>query len=257
MAGVLLLAGPGPSTWIVANALARDHADLTVVIEERESRAIFLRRRARKLGLLRASGQVLFQLWGKIGAHRAGARVREIMDSAGLDDTPMEPGRYRRVASVNDPSVVSQIAATGVDVVVVNGTRILSRALLDAIEVPVLNTHAGITPAYRGVHGGYWARARGDMARCGVTIHMVDAGVDTGAVVAQAAIAPGPRDNFFTYPLLQMAKATPLLLKAVRDARSGQLCPCPAARVADGESQQYYHPTLWEYVATGLRRQVW
>ena len=260
MAGVLLLAGPGPSTWIVANALAREHADLTVIIEGRESRAGFLRRRARKLGLLSVAGQVLFQIWGKLGAQRADARVREIMDSAGLDDRPMNPGRYRRVASANDPSMVSLIAAAGVDVVVVNGTRILSRALLDsigAIGVPVLNTHAGITPAYRGVHGGYWARARGDMARCGVTVHMVDAGVDTGAVVAQAAIAPGPRDNFFTYPMLQMAKATPLLLKAVRDARSGQFGPRPAARITDVESQQYYHPTLWGYVATGLRRGVW
>ena len=225
MAGVLLLAGPGPSTWIVANALAREHADLTVVIEERESRAVFLRRRARKLGLPVVAGQVLFQLWGKIGARRADARVREIMNSAGLDDRPMEPGRYRRVASANDPSVASLIVAAGVDVVVVNGTRILSRALLEAIGVPVLNTHAGITPAYRGVHGSYWARARGDMARCGVTVHMVDAGVDTGAVVAHATIAPGPRDNFFTYPMLQMAAAMPLLLEAVREARNGQLSP--------------------------------
>lgn len=260
MAGVLLLAGPGPSTWIVANALAREHADLTVVIEERESRAVFLRRRARKLGLPAVAGQVLFQIWGKIGAHRADARVREIMDSAGLDDRPMDPGRYRRVASANDPSMVSLIAAVGVDVVVVNGTRILSRALLDsigAIGVPVLNTHAGITPAYRGVHGGYWARARGDMARCGVTVHMVDAGVDTGAIVAQATIAPGPRDNFFTYPMLQMAAAMPLLLQAVREARSGPLSPRLAARPNGGESRQYFHPTLWEYVATGLRHGVW
>jgi folate-dependent phosphoribosylglycinamide formyltransferase PurN len=264
MAGVLLLAGPGPSTWIVANALAREHADLTVVIEERESRAVFLRRRARKLGPLTVAGQVLFQLWSKIGAHRADARVREIMDSAGLDDRPMEPGRYRRVASANDPAVVSLIATAGVGVVVVNGTRILSRAFLDAIGaigVPVLNTHAGITPAYRGVHGGYWARARGDMARCGVTVHKVDAGVDTGAVVAQAAIAPGPQDNFFSYPMLQMAAAMPLLLEAVREARNGQLSSGPAARSAarhaDGESRQYYHPTLWGYVATGLRRGVW
>ena len=264
MAGVLLLAGPGPSTWIVANALAREHADLTVVIEERERRAAFLRRRASKLGPLTVAGQVLFQLWGKIGARRAEARVREIMAGAGLDDRPMQPGirpeHTQQVANANDPAVAFLIATAGVDVVVVHGTRILSRALLDsigAIGVPVLNTHAGITPAYRGVHGGYWARARGDMARCGVTVHMIDAGVDTGAVVAQAAIAPGPRDTFFSYPMLQMATAMPLLLEAVREARSGQLSPRPAARHADGESRQYYHPTLWGYVATGLRRGVW
>ena len=256
MAGVFLLAGAGPSTWIVANALAREHAGLTVVIEQREPRAALLRRRARKLGLPTVAGQVMFQLWGKIGARRADARVREIMDGAGLDDTPMEPGRYRRVASANDPSVASLIVGAEPDVVVVNGTRILSRAVLDtigAIGVPVLNTHAGITPAYRGVHGGYWARAQGDMARCGVTVHMVDAGVDTGAVVAQATIAPGPRDNFFTYPMLQMAAAMPLLLKAVREARGGPL----GTLQTGGESRQYYHPTLWGYVATGLGRGVW
>ena len=260
MAGVLLIAGPGPSIWIVANALAREHGDLTVVIEERESRAVFLRRRVRKLGLPRVAGQVLFQLWGKIGARRAAGRVREIMERAGLDDRPMQPGirpdHTQRVANANDPSVAFLIATAEPDVVVVNGTRILSRALLGvigALPAPVLNIHAGITPAYRGVHGGYWARARGDMARCGVTVHLVDAGIDTGAVVAQAAIAPGPRDNFFTYPMLQMAAAMPLLLKAVRDARSGQLEP----RHIGGESRQYTHPTLWGYVATGLRRGVW
>jgi len=260
MAGVLLLAGPGPSAWIVANALAREHADLTMIVEEREPRTVFLRRRVRKLGLPAVAGQVLFQLWGKIGARRAAGRVREIMESAGLDDRPMlqgiRPDHTQRVASANDPSVAFLIATAEPDVVVVNGTRILSRALLDliaAIPAPVLNIHAGITPAYRGVHGGYWARARGDMARCGVTVHQVDAGVDTGAVVAQAAIAPGPRDNFFSYPMLQMAAAVPLLLKAVRDARSGRLEPLPIS----GESRQYYHPTLWGYVATGLRHGVW
>ncbi len=260
MARILLLTGPGPSTWIVANALAREHADLTVVIEERESRAVFLRRRVRKLGLLSVAGQVLFQAWGKIGARLAAARVREIMAGAGLDDRPMQPGirseHTQPVANANDPSVAFLIATAEPDVVVVNGTRILSRALLDAIGAigaPVLNIHAGITPAYRGVHGGYWARARGDMARCGVTVHLVDAGVDTGAVVAQAAIAPGPKDNFFSYPMLQLAAAMPLLLEAVRDACDGRLEPHPVG----GESRQYYHPTLWGYVSTGLRRGVW
>ena len=256
MAGVLLLAGPGPSTWIVANALTREHGELTVVIEEREPRADFLRRRVKKLGLLTVAGQLLFQIWGKIGVRRAAARVREIMDSAGLDDTPLPPDCYQRFASANDPAVAFLIVTAEPDVVVVNGTRILSRALLGslgAIPVPVLNTHAGITPAYRGVHGGYWARARGDVARCGVTVHMVETGVDTGAIIAQAVIAPGPRENFFTYPTLQTAAAVPPLLKAVRDARAGTL----AARAAEGESRQYSHPTLWGYVATGLRRGIW
>jgi folate-dependent phosphoribosylglycinamide formyltransferase PurN len=253
MAGVLLLAGPGASTWIAANALAREHGDLAVIIEERQSRADMLRRRVKTLGPLTVAGQVLFQLWAKIGARRAEARIREIMTAAGLDDTPLPNGNYRSVPSANDPLTTALISETAPDVVVVNGTRILSRGLLEAIPVPVLNTHAGITPAYRGVHGGYWARVAGDMARCGVTVHLVDPGVDTGAIVTQAVIEPGPRDNFFTYPMLQTAAGIPLLLKAVQDALDGTLAP----HSAEGESHQYYHPTLWGYAATGLRRGVW
>ena len=40
--------------------------------------------------------------------------------------------------------------------------------------------HAGITPQYRGVHGGYWAVVNNDPEHCGVTIHFVDKGIDTG-----------------------------------------------------------------------------
>ena len=53
--------------------------------------------------------------------------------------------------------------------------------------------------------------------------------------------------------MLQTAAALPLLLKAVREARRG---PLDTIRTG-GESRQYYHPTLWGYLATGLRRGVW
>ncbi len=95
MARVLLLAGPGPSTWIVANALASEHAELTVVIEQPEPRAVFLRRRVRKLGLPAVAGQVLFQAWGKIGARLAAARVREIMAGAGIAPIASRSSRDR------------------------------------------------------------------------------------------------------------------------------------------------------------------
>lgn len=253
MARVVLLAGQGRSTWIVANALSRAQIDTTVIIEDPVPRARFLRTRLRRLGPVTVFGQLLFKLWSRMAQSAAEPRLREIMAEAGLDDTPRSSERYRNVASANDPTTAALIAEAAPEVVVVNGTRILSRALLDTIPMPVLNMHSGITPAYRGVHGGYWARGRGDMARCGVTVHRVDPGVDTGDVVAQARIEPGQRDTFFTYPMLQLAAGLPLLLQAVADARAGRL----AARPGSGESRQYYHPTLWGYIATGLRRGVW
>jgi methionyl-tRNA formyltransferase len=83
-------------------------------------------------------------------------------------------------------------------VVLVMGTRLIEEDTLRAANAPFVNYHAGITPKYRGVHGAYWARATGDAANCGVTIHFVDTGIDTGAILYQERIVPEPRDNFST-----------------------------------------------------------
>jgi methionyl-tRNA formyltransferase len=137
-------------------------------------------------------------------------------------------------------------------VVVVAGTRIIHASVLDAVPATFLNLHAGMTPRYRGVHGGYWALAQGDPEHCGVTVHEVDRGVDTGDVVAQARIAPTERDSFATYPLLQLAAGAPLLVDAVRAALGDRL----ASRPAEGPSRQWYHPTLWSYLWTRARTGV-
>ena len=52
--------------------------------------------------------------------------------------------------------------------------------LLEAVPAVFLNTLAGITPSYRGVHGAYWALVQRQPDACGVTVHLVDAGIDTG-----------------------------------------------------------------------------
>ena len=52
----------------------------------------------------------------------------------------------------------------------INGTRIISKATLGCVPAVFINTHVGITPTYRGVHGGYWSLVEGERARCGVIL---------------------------------------------------------------------------------------
>jgi methionyl-tRNA formyltransferase len=49
-----------------------------------------------------------------------------------------------------------------------------------------LNCHPSLLPLNRGKHPNFWCIA--DSTPCGVTLHWVDAGVDSGAIVAQARI---------------------------------------------------------------------
>ena len=105
--------------------------------------------------------------------------------------------------------------------VLVVGTRIISRKVLSAVQAPFINYHDGITPKYRGIHGGYWASAQNDFANFGATVHLVDPGIDTGAVLYQVRPRPLGEDNYATFSYLQLAAALPLLERAAEDAIGG------------------------------------
>lgn len=253
MARVLLLASRDSSSWIVARALRQAGHDPCVLIAPKPSGRPMIRHRLRRLGAVTVAGQIVFQLYARLRAPRHEERRRAILSAAGLDDTPLPESEFTEVPGANSPETISLLRRHAPKVVVINGTEILRPDVLNAVDVPFINVHAGITPAYRGVHGGYWARAEGDDLRCGATVHLVDPGVDTGDVLHQVRIAPTQQDSFFSYPTLQLAAAIPALVEAVAAALEGKLHP----RAADGESRQWYHPTIWSYVATGLRRGVW
>lgn len=238
----------GDTSSAVANALRQEFGPILIIQEEHEARGVFLRRRVKKLGLMAVAGQVAFMaLANPVVRRLSRGRSQEIAE--GLDLTPPTPDL--EVTSINGDDVLAWLRRELPDVVVVNGTRIISKRVLSATGALFINTHCGITPAYRGSHGGYWALRNVDRARCGVTVHLVDPGIDTGDIIGQREIAPTPRDTIATYPLLQIAAAIPVLIEALREPTGIR------AYSANGDSAIWYHPTLWGYVWTGLARGVW
>jgi methionyl-tRNA formyltransferase len=247
MARVVMLAGPGDSTNIVFNAIEPD----LVILEERVSALRLIHRRIKNLGLGTVVGQVLFRgIIVPLLRNLSKKRIRQIKRENGLADAPVPRDKVIFVHSVNDDSAVMALKRANPDVVVVNGTRIIAEAVLRSVSATFLNTHAGITPLYRGVHGGYWALVNKDRANCGVTIHIVDAGIDTGDIVYQARVEPSPADNFVTYPYLQLAAAIDLLRHAISEAANGTIVRLPPPT---GESRLWTHPTAVEYLRNLFR----
>ena len=246
MCGLVLLVNSNVLSRIVYHALAEEFSIEVVVREGRIARSTFLKRRLKKLGWRTLLGQIAFAKcivpW--LERETAGRRA-DILQEYGLKEAPIPAQRVIDLASINDGRTVALLKEHSPRVVVVNGTRILDENLLNATSAVFLNTHVGITPLYRGVHGGYWALAVGDPEHCGVTVHKVDKGIDTGAIVAQGLIKPTAADNFSTYPLLQIANAIPLLKQAVRDALDGKL---ETLHPPAGKSQLWSHPTAWQYL---------
>jgi len=251
---VVLLAGPGESSDVVANFLASKVPGLVAVREDPPSRLDMARRRARRVGWVAAAGQVLFVLLGQpVLRRRAAQRRRTILEQASLDPTPRVP--FHHVNSVNDHETIALLVGTHPVAVVVHGTRIISPRVLDSVVCPVLNMHAGITPRYRGVHGGYWALAEGHPEWVGTTVHLVDPGIDTGGILAQATFETTAEDSIATYPDLHLALGLPLLAAQLDAVLAGApLKPVPTG-LAPG-SKLYYHPTLWGYLACRWRQGV-
>ncbi len=94
-----------------------------------------------------------------------------------------------------DAAVVEILRARGVELVVLAGfMRIVTTTLLDAFPMRVVNVHPALLPSFPGVD------AQGQALRYGVritgcTVHLVDAGTDTGPILAQTAVAVLPGDD--------------------------------------------------------------
>jgi methionyl-tRNA formyltransferase len=250
---VALLTAEGESGRIAAAYLAARFPLLAVIIENPVSRSLLLRRRMKRLGFGHVAGQLAFMVIQRIQQKASQPRIAEIIREASLDVRAPDAHETVRTASVNSPECIGHLRRLQPRAILVVGTRIIAGEVLHAIDAPFINYHAGITPAYRGVHGGYWARAEGDDGNFGVTVHLVDEGIDTGGVLYQTRLAPTARDNFSTYPYLQLAAALPLLERAARDVMAGSLRP----EKVDLPSNLWSHPTLWRYIETGWRRGVW
>jgi folate-dependent phosphoribosylglycinamide formyltransferase PurN len=242
---VVLLGTDCPATRAIFHRLRAAHPALRVIIEERVPPAKLIERRAARLGARVVLGQLLFQsLVQRPLGWVSRARIAEIARTHSLDFRPIPREHVIHVTSVNDEEALRAIADLSPRVVVLSGTRILARQTISAIGVTVLNMHAGITPRYRGVHGGYWALREGRADLVGTTIHVVDPGIDTGKVLEQVGFQPSAEDNFATYPYLHVAHGLPALLRQVQGALDGRL---QERAPLHAESRLRSHPTLLQY----------
>lgn len=250
---IAVLTVPSPHSWIVINALVERFGKVTVIAEDRMSHMELIARRMKRHGIMTVAGQIGFVLLRKLIDRRQRPRVAGIIREMDLNTAPNPACAVYQVGSVNAMACRAALAMVKPDVVLVIGTRIIGKETLAAIKVPLINSHAGWNPKYRGQAGGYWALASGDPDHAGVTVHLVDEGVDTGDILYQCRFTATRADSFSTYYYIQAGVSRPLVIRAIEDALNGTLKPCRS----DLPSQQFYHPTLWGYLRTALTKGVW
>lgn len=244
---VMVLGGKGESTNAVIHALHSTYPDMSVILEEDVPFKTFIKRRIRRFGFWVVVGQMIFVfLIPRHLRRRSRDRVAEIKYKYGLNTADIFSDTVRRydVKSINDDAVIEIIKKENPEIIIVNGTRIISAKILDSVDIPFVNMHVGITPKYRGVHGGYWAAANGDVENCGVTIHLVNTGIDTGDIIAQKRIEITERDNYVTYPYIQVGEGIKLEQAFLKEYETTRQIRTIKSELP---SMMWSHPTIIQY----------
>ena len=124
----------------------------------------------------------------------ASAGILELARSRGLRAEFVEPGRFKtKLEPEAERHVVELLQNAGTEWVVLAGyMRMIKPPLLEAFPRRIINIHPSLLPAFPGLEAWRQALAAG-VGATGCTVHYVDAGMDTGEIIAQRAgpVLPG------------------------------------------------------------------
>ena len=122
-----------------------------------------------------------------VASDKPGARALERAAAAGVETGTFELAAFAD-RGARDAAIASWLTERGVEVVVLAGyMALLTPAFLDRFPDRVVNVHPALLPAFPGIRAIEQALDYG-VKVFGVTVHLVDAGVDTGPVLLQRAV---------------------------------------------------------------------
>jgi phosphoribosylglycinamide formyltransferase-1 len=141
---------------------------------------------------------------------------------AGIESAVIEPGEYPDRSDF-DLAVLALLEDRGIDTLVSAGyMRLLGKTILDVYGGRWLNVHPALLPSFPGMHGVRDALAYG-VKVTGVSVFLVDEGVDTGPIVAQEIVEVLPDDDWDSLEVRIHAAEHRQLPAAVRALIEGRL----------------------------------
>ncbi len=124
------------------------------------------------------------------------AGILEIAREFGVSAVFLPPGKFRtKLEPEVEEELVRQLRSAGVELVVLAGfMRVLKPIMLDAFPRRIINLHPSLLPNFPGREAWAQALAAGEKVT-GCTVHYVDAGIDSGEIIAQREVPILPNDT--------------------------------------------------------------
>lgn len=98
-------------------------------------------------------------------------------------------------SNINDINILSKIRGEKPDIVIAAYfDQIIKKDMLKIPSFGILNIHMSMLPKYRGVKPVFWV-LKNNESKTGITIHLMDEGLDTGDILAQEEVEISPEDS--------------------------------------------------------------
>jgi phosphoribosylglycinamide formyltransferase 1 len=156
-----------------------------------------------------------------VGADREGIEALARAERAGVPTFVKQVSHFTSREHW-DRAIADTVAGFEPDLVVLAGfMKLVGKEFLDRFGGQVVNTHPALSPSFPGMQGPADALAYG-VKVTGCTLFLVDEGVDTGPIVAQASVAVEEHDTVETlHERIKVAERRMLVDAVGRMAREG------------------------------------
>ena len=124
------------------------------------------------------------------------AAILDVAREFGVPNAYLPPGKFRtRLEPTAEMELLKMLEAAGVDLVVLAGfMRVLKEPMLSAFPRRIINLHPSLLPKFPGMEAWRQALVAGEKLT-GCTVHYVDAGIDSGEIIAQRNVPVLPNDT--------------------------------------------------------------
>jgi folate-dependent phosphoribosylglycinamide formyltransferase PurN len=186
----MILCGRSPRHLYVANALC-EAADVLAIVQESGSEWS-LRKVLRTL----RPDTFFRKAWRWLRDRRryyGNPEARFFFGTAAL--RLKRPELVKEVPHINHPEMVRLADELEPDLIAVFGTSLIRGELLKKGRLGMVNLHGGLSPEYRGADCTFWALYNGEPEKIGCTLHYIDAGIDTGRLIAHVCPEVRPDDD--------------------------------------------------------------
>lgn len=197
-----------------------------------------------------------------VDAHFAERRRQEEIffgDSSAIITATEDRGVHHvKPGELNEASTLQWLESCNVDTLAVLGTNLIKPPLLDRWPGRTINMHLGLSPYYRGTATNFYPLLNDEPEYVGATIHLLDAGIDSGPILRHARPIIVADDQPHTIGCKAIVAGIEAMIHVLRLVDSNGLDPVAPWAVANPKLylRRDYHPRqvveLYRMLEAGL-----